>query len=188
MNMKKYYSLRIDTRCEGYTRIITPQNRQLTANGVKRRKSKPTDLFLELRNDFVPGEFSPIMNSSYIDCLIVSQEFKDTVNPYIQDYPSIEFISVNVYNETNDMRQYYLLNIKQAEHVIDFENSKCDDMITDGSFQVYYPTLIANRVQHLHIFKITSCLGNNLIISEDVYDALSKVFKTGIRYEEVPVI
>ena len=188
MNMKKYYSLCIDTKCEGYTRIVTPQNRQITANGVKRRKSKHTDLFLELRNDFTIGAFLPIMISDYVDCEIVSQEFKDAVTPFVKDYASLEFIPVNVYNENNECRQYYLLHFKQVEHVIDFDHSKCDDKITDGSIQVSFPILMADRVQHLHMFKITSSWSNKLTISEDVYDALSKVFKTGIRYEEVPVI
>lgn len=182
--MKNYYYIR-STNCKGYA-VLYPQKKYEgfnKADGTEMDLSTFKDTIFHFARTAKYVEFLPILDCVGLDSLIISSEFKDIITPLCSDYPHIEFIPVFVSKDNIEKKQYYIMHFTKFEEVIDFDNSVIMPYIPTGDFLVMAPSLYYDKIESLNIFCINAL--SNQIISQDVYRALRRVFKKGIKYDKV---
>ena len=175
---KNYYKLFADCYCKGAT-CLHPNSsidEKRCHDGDGKSISYLEGFRFVFPKDNNDDEFLPILNSLGIDCNIVSQQFKDIVEPYITDSTSIEFVPVKVYSEKYGERPYYIMHFLKFENVIDYESSK---IITyaDGTKTVMVPHLKLNLIKNLHLFCVNAV--GHIIISDILKKAL---IRKGLKY------
>ena len=170
MNVK-YYALFADCYCKEATCLHPEQT--IDSRGCFDGDGKSVSHLAGTRFAFPVDDstnFLPIQVSLKIDCNIVSQQFKEVVEPYIDYSTDVEFVPVTVSHYKYGERPYYIMHFLRFEDVIDYAKSKIMGNF-DGTQTGMVPSLKRSLIKDKHLFCIDAI--GNVIIS----DTLRKVLK-----------
>lgn len=181
---EKYYKLFVDCYNKKSTCLFPnpPIEGELCEDG-KNISAK----YLEgIRIDFPSGDdeanFLPMHSCLRINSGIVSQQFRDVVEPYITDPTAVEFVPVKVVHEKYGERTYYIMHFLRFEDAIDEANSKIMTY-PDGTRTIMVPSLKRSFIKTKHLFCVDAV--GSTIVSDTLKKALLKNgMKEGLSFSK----
>ena len=131
------------------------------------------NLTLELRD----GKYCPFLSCD-AGANMVSEEMKDLLLSFIGDNDYIEFLPVTTKSKEYGDRTYYIMHFKIIYDVIDTKKT----VYVPGTDIIIKVRIDQEKAKGLKVFNSQPAI-NDIIVSEDVYQAIKKKkFDTGVEF------